>query len=199
MYKVVYKLGSFTDYKESQVDFVLAAVSIPTNTVVVPVDEDGFEDETQDQVESSKLLSIGIAVCRPGDKWDEELGKKIAYGKAVNRRDHALVATDCGLINTRMVEAVLEQEAHYMQVNPGRYIAGYDEARRKYEEAKAKKEYLDGLTAEEKLAINIVASIKDSQKFLVAVEDKRKELATNTVPTDNLGPNVVISNTPQSN
>lgn len=184
MYKVVYKQGNFIDYKGAQVNFILAAVSIPTNTVLVPVDEDGFETE-EEQVESAKLLSLGLAVQRPGDEWDEELGKKIAYGKAVKRRDHALTTTDAGMINTRMVEAVLEQEASYMQVNPGRYIAGYDEARDKYLEAKAKVEYLNSLTAEEKLAINVVASIKNPQKFLEAVNDRRKELGNSNTVSNN--------------
>lgn len=184
MYKVVYKQGSFVNYEGTQVNFILAAVSIPTNIVLVPVDEDGFETD-EEQVESPKILSLGLSVQRPGDTWDEEMGKQIAYGKALKRRDHVLATTDPGMINTKMVEAILEQEASYMQVNPGRYIAGYDEARDKYNEAKARVEYLNSLTAEEKLAINVVASIKDPQKFLIAVEDKRKELASHNSMSNN--------------
>lgn len=183
MYKVVYKQGSFVNYEGIQVNFILAAVSIPTNTVLVPVDEDGFETE-EDQLESPKILSLGLSVQRPGDTWDEEMGKQIAYGKALKRRDHVLATTDPGMINTKMVEAILEQEASYMQVNPGRYIAGYDEARDKYNEAKARVEYLNSLTAEEKLAIETFAKVKDPEKFLIAVNAKRKELATSDTQCD---------------
>ena len=194
MYKVVYKQGNFIDYKGAQVNFILAAVSIPTNTVLVPVDEDGFEDPEKEQYESTKILSLGIAVQRSEDTWDEERGKQIAYGKAIKRRNHVLAATDRGIINTKVVEAILAQEASYMQVNPGRYIAGYDEARDKYLAAKAKEEYMNSLTAEEKLAINVVASVKDPQKFLKAVEDRRKELATSDSIINSNSSNVAISN-----
>lgn len=184
MYKVAYKQGSFVDYKGAQVNFILAAVSIPTNTVLVPVDNDG--KPTGDGDWSIKTLSIGIAVQRPEDHWNEELGKKIAYGKALKRREHCLVTTDPGLVNTKMVEAVLEQEASYLQVNPGRYIAGYDDARDSYLEAKSKEEYLNGLTDEEKAALNIVARIPDRKKFLEAVDDKCKELSNNSTISNSI-------------
>ena len=40
MYKVVYKNGSFTDFKGTKVNFILAAVSIPSENVVLHKDED---------------------------------------------------------------------------------------------------------------------------------------------------------------
>lgn len=184
MYKVAYKQGSFVDYKGTQVNFILAAVSIPTNIVLVPVDSDGFELD-EEQYESAKTLSIGIAVQREGDQWNEELGKNIAYGKAIAKRNHAFAATDPGMINTKVVEAILEQEASYMQVNPGRYIASYDEARDKYRELKAREEYFNNLTAEEKLAIETFAKVKDPEKFLVAVNERRKELDNSARTTSN--------------
>ncbi len=59
---------------------------------------------------------------------------------------------------------------------------------------KAKEEYINSLTAEEKLAINIAAYVKDPQKFLKAVEDRRKELATSDSIINSNSSNVAISN-----
>lgn len=176
MYKVVYKHGTFINYKGSATEFILAAVSIPADYVLVPVGDD-FELDYGEAVDSPKILSLGLAVCREGDTWDEELGKKIAYNKAIKRRDHVLATTDSGIINTKVVEAIAEQEAAYMQVNPGRYIAGYDESKKKYFLEKSRVEYLNSLTQKEKLAIEVMASVKEPDKFLEAVEHKRKELA----------------------
>ena len=177
MYKVVYKNGSFTDFKGTKVNFILAAVSIPSENVVLHKDED---DEVT-TIKCDKYLSIGVSVLREGDTYNEAIGKEIAYGKAVTRKDHVLFTSDAGLINNVMVNAILEQEAAYMQVNPGRYIASYDEARDNYLKAKAKQEYLDSLTDEEKQAINVAATVKDREKFISAVEDKRKELAITSI------------------
>lgn len=172
MNKVVYKCDSFIDYKGTKVNFILAAVSIPCNNVIVPVDECGCVDEEQweKQVESPKILSIGMAIQHPTDTWNEELGKEIAYGKAIKKRDHVLATTDAGLINTKVVEALVEQEAAYMHVNPGRYIAGYDDAKNKYLKRKAQDEYINSLTDEEKMALTTLAKVKEPEKFLEAVE-----------------------------
>lgn len=172
MNKVVYKCDSFVDYKGTKVNFILAAVSIPCDNVIVPVDDCGCVDEEQweNQVESPKILSIGMAIQHPTDTWDEELGKEIAYGKAIKKRDHILATTDSGLINTKVVEALVEQEAAYMHVNPGRYIAGYDDAKNKYLKRKAQDEYINSLTDEEKVALTTLAKVKEPEKFLEAVE-----------------------------
>lgn len=199
MYKVVFRQGSFIDYKGTQVNFILAAVSIPSSWVLVPVDEYGYELEGEEQVDITKILSIGISVQRPEDTWDEKLGKEIAYKKAVGRRSHLIATSDNGIINTKMVEATLEQEAAYMQINPGRYIAGYDDAKAKYLKARAQEDYLNNLSPEEKLAINVMASVKDPDKFLEAVELKRQELHSNHIAVNSncntiLSSKAVISN-----
>lgn len=194
MYKVVYKCDSFVDYKGTKVNFILAAVSIPCNNVIVPVDECGCVDEEQweQQMESPKILSIGMAIQHPTDTWNEELGKEIAYGKAIKKRDHILATTDSGLINTKVVEALVEQEAAYMHVNPGRYIAGYDDAKDKYLKRKAQDEYINSLTDEEKVALTTLAKVKEPEKFLEAVEVYKTRLSAINSNSDNIT-NPVVS------
>ena len=170
MCKVVYKHGTFTDYKGTEIEFTLAAVSIPKDCVV-------FSADSNESLICPKVLSIGAAFRNPHDAPDDILGENVAYGKAISRTDHMLITSDKGLINTRGVEAILEQEAAYIQVNPGRYIAGYDSAKKKYEEAKAEQEYLDSLTDQEKLAIDVMARTKEPDKFLKAVEKHRKNIS----------------------
>lgn len=166
MCKVVYKHDVFTDFKGVKIEFCLAAVSIPVEAVI-------FIDGRPTQV-ATKMLSIGASFRNPNDTPDDVLAEEIAYGKAMVRKEHTFFATDKGMINTAVVEATLNQEATYIKMNPGRYIAGYDRARERYLAAKAKEDYLNGLTDEQKLAIDVVSRIGDLDKFLEAVEDHRK-------------------------
>lgn len=122
MKKVEYIVDSFKDFTGEERQFVMAAVSIE-----VCIEEDG--DITDNDM---KVLSIGVSVCRPDDEFNETLGKTIAEGKATKYRNHALYAVDAGLINETMVKALLQQEAEYFKVNPGRYLAGYDRDAEKY-------------------------------------------------------------------
>jgi hypothetical protein len=53
---------------------------------------------------------------------------------------------------------MLEQEAHYVKTNPGKYIKGYDEAKAKYEFELASKIKYDNLSETEK---SLVLAIKN--------------------------------------
>jgi hypothetical protein len=69
------------------------------------------------------------------NELDEEIGLKIAVGKALKDRSHWIFTTDEGLINTGMVEGLLTQEIEYFKKNPGKYLKGYEESRKKFEQA----------------------------------------------------------------
>lgn len=129
-------VDSFVDDNGEHRNFVLAAISLtlPKNSYelgylsVTPVSyqvtlDDGFSTEIQEEV--VKVVKIGHAICNPTDKFDEELGKKIAIGRARKNSNCALYATQLGYINTKMVRAFLEQEAEYFKNNPQYLIAGY--------------------------------------------------------------------------
>lgn len=156
MKRVEYIVDSFKDYTGTERQFVMAAVSIHAE-LDVTIEENYDCVDTDD-----KVLSIGIAVCRPGDDFCEDLGKKIAEGKAIKYRKHALYATDAGLINETMVKALLQQEADYFKVNPGRYLAGYDKDAEKYRTSSRIEAYIDSLEGDAKVAFDfLVKSVDD--------------------------------------
>ena len=85
-------------------------------------------------VDLEKYLFIGMSIRNPEDKYDEEIGKRIAVGKALNGKGKQLYASHAGLINTKMVQALLEQEAEYFKRDPQSYIAGYRNAEKRWKE-----------------------------------------------------------------
>ncbi len=154
MNKVQYITGTFTDFKGQERHFVMAAVSIPDSESYVILEDENL-------VFTPKCVSIGVSVCLPFDEFNEELGKKIAYGKAIKFNDHRLYATDGGLINTTMVDALLKQESEYFKTYPGRYIKGYDECKAKWERVNRIEEYIENLDEQTAEALNFVAQIED--------------------------------------
>lgn len=155
MNKVQYISGTFTDFKGQERHFVMAAVSIVDRLAYVDM------SEGENFLDVPKCISIGVSVCLPYDKFDEELGKKIAYGKAMKGTEHRLYATDEGLINTIMINGLLEQESEYFKKNPGRYLKGYDAYKARYERAMRIEGYIESLDEQASTALNFVAQIED--------------------------------------
>lgn len=136
-------VDSFVDENGVERKFVIAAISevLPKtlaeqNPKVYGNAEDGdcevsyevvvydeWDGESIDQL--VKSLKIGFAICNPNDEFNEELGLKIAIGRARKNNTCALYATELGYINTKLVKAFLEQEAEYFKRNPESRIAGY--------------------------------------------------------------------------
>ena len=105
-----------------------------------------------------KSLRLGVSICNPTDTFNERAGKEKAVHRAKNSKKNALYSTEKGYISSRVVRAVLEQEAHYVKTNPGKYIKGYNEAEVKYKfEQECKTKYSE-LSESEK---SLVKSIKD--------------------------------------
>lgn len=161
-----YKVDEFTDYAGNVRKFIIAAVSIPTYGVVEEYDED--EEDLTVVNNYEKVLSIGVSVCRPGDKFDEKLGVTIAEGKAVKNQDHAMYVSDAGLVNDMFVDALLEQEAAFFKKDPGHYLAGYDSDARKYRERKQVKEYEKDLDGDAKIAYNYLKSASSNDIRMMA-------------------------------
>lgn len=114
---------SFIDENDDLRYFVIAAVSV----VLDKDDEPAYLiNEYEDTVgKVVKGIKLGWAICNPEDKFDEALGKKIAIGRARKNSVYALFATELGFINSKMVQAFLEQEADYFKANPESHIAAY--------------------------------------------------------------------------
>lgn len=119
-------VGKFIDDYGDERNFVMAAVSVvlDENDPCYVTDCDGFNEQ-----ELVKGVKVGYSICNPIDEFDEDLGVTIAVGRARKNSEWALFATQPGYINTKVVQAFLEQEANYLAENPERYIAGYKRIR----------------------------------------------------------------------
>lgn len=136
--RVVFRNGMFTDYKGNQRQYIVAAVSERTDDcygIPATVVCGGMKPNVIETRDAVKKLTLGFAICSPEDKWDEELGKTIALGKAVKRPARVMWVSHAGMINTDVVNALVDQEMKFFENNPGCVIAGYDEAKRKYEQS----------------------------------------------------------------
>ena len=118
--KVEVLVDQFTDEYGNIRNFVIAAVSEPFEEPLGIFDE--WEEYPDILVKGVKL---GWAICNPIDVFSEDLGKRIATGRAIKNEEYALYATKPGYINTRMIQAFLKQEAEYFKTNPEYKIAGY--------------------------------------------------------------------------
>lgn len=147
----------FTDYAGKVHYFMIAGVSIEYEEIVSVYDcYDGSEADI------NKGLHIGISICSPEDTFDEKIGALKAIGRA-KKSVAALYATNPGYINSKMVKALLEQEAEYLKQNPELYIKGYADSKERYLRNKEMNEIKDNFTEIEKTIVNEVQ--KDS-KFL---------------------------------
>ena len=170
-------VSSFIDYKGQEHKFVVAAVSevLPkTYGEAYPDEKNLSEEELKTSVCYGvaeynewgneygdyvvKTLRLGVSICNPIDEFNERAGTEKAVHRAKNCKHNALYATDKGYISTRVVRAMLEQEAHYVKTNPGKYIKGYDEAKAKYELEISNKNAYNSLSDDEKL---LALTIKD--------------------------------------
>ena len=136
--RVEFREGMFTDFKGNQRKYIVAAVSEITadeNGTPSMVISQGIKADKIIISDAVKKLSLGFAICSPEDKWNENLGRDIALGKAIKRPARILWASHTGMINTDVVNALLNQEMKYFENNPGSIIAGYDAAEKKFRES----------------------------------------------------------------
>lgn len=130
MEKVVFKSDYFVDFTGETRQVVFCAVSSEIDGEIYDYDQPLCRHQ-----DVEKQLWIGVSVQNPRDLENEELGKIVAEGKArkLKSRYATIYATNKGLINYRMVNALLEQELEYFKQNPGKYIKGYDKDKQLFE------------------------------------------------------------------
>lgn len=187
--RVQYHIDSFIDFEGKEHKFVIAAVStiLPRrfkdysddyyeggekefatlyHTVECYVEGYGVEDDSEDEV--VKKVSVGFSICNPEDEFDENIGKLKAYNRAKNS-DAVLYATKSGMINTKVVTALLIQESEYFKENPGSQIKGYRDKMNRYLDAADKKAIWDKIPTDEKNLIKRIANMDfDFLKKMVA-------------------------------
>ncbi len=154
-------IDSFIDFKGLEHKVVICALTqspeSKTHDLMVSwVDEDNVSDIEDELFTSVKrCLAIGVSICNPCDKFDEELGKKIARSKA-EKSIPVLVSTEYGIMNKTLVTAYLKQEMEFLKKNPGKFIKGYAESEKKFFELKQLADEVASLNTEEKNALRML-------------------------------------------
>lgn len=118
---VDYREGSFVDFEGKDHYFVVCAVL--------------RESTIRENV--TRILSFGVSFCNPVDKHNNELGKKIAYGKSISDRNTNILLGRAGLLNIEAVKYILDNETNHVKQYPEQYSISYMKAKDKYEKAKA--------------------------------------------------------------
>lgn len=151
--RTAYIVDSFNDYNDVRHDFVIVAVS----EEIFPV---AIGNKT-----FVKRLSLGVAVCCPEDEFDLDRGIAIAERRALKNDNQYCVYVSCkGMINTKMVKALLEQEAEYFKQNPGSQISGYDELVNRDKKRKKKEEIMASFNNDELSALDCVLKMDKQAK-----------------------------------
>lgn len=168
---VIYKSGSFTDWLGVEHPFVVAGVvdhtegelilasceSVAEGKVVLPV------IEYNDDGHIRRSLFIGVAICNPKDikehRYNEEIGKKIAYNKALSKKlAQRWVATNIpGMLTEDVVKCILDQEAAFVAAHPEAFIKGYLESKAQYERRQQAEKEFAGLPAPEQVVVKTLA------------------------------------------
>ena len=139
--RIEYRIGEFIDFAGRTRKYVVAAVSELIDCACVTTVTQDANLIMDDVV---KKLSLGFAICNPEDKWDEELGKRIALGKAIKRPARVMYTSHAGMINTEVVNALINQEMKYAEKAPSTVFKGYETAERKWMESQKINSQLTG-------------------------------------------------------
>lgn len=118
---VDYREGSFIDFEGKDHYFVVCAV-LKESTILDNL---------------TRILSFGVSFCNPIDKNNNELGKKIAYGKSINVKNTNVLMGRAGLLNIDTVKYILDNEVNHVKQYPEQYSVAYAKAKEKYEKSKA--------------------------------------------------------------
>ena len=121
--KYLYKVDSFIDFEGKERKFVLLCATINNLSFVY---------SGNNVIEAERCLNLGIALCNEVDEFDEQLGVKIALGRAQKKFNHMIVFQRGSMINNDLVNTILERESAYLKKDPGFYIEGYDVAKDRY-------------------------------------------------------------------
>ena len=117
---VDYREGSFIDFEGRDHYFVVCIV-LKESTILGNL---------------TRVLSFGVSFCNPVDKHNNELGKKIAYGKSVNVKNTNVLMGRAGLLNIDTVKYILDNEVNHVKQYPEQYSVAYAKAKEKYEKTK---------------------------------------------------------------
>lgn len=162
-----YLTGSFVNYAgQTQQVIICAITSEPCCSYRYVVDEE--DDEGMLFTPVKRQLNLGISIQNPNDSINEELGKKIAFGKATNSTP-VMVSTIPGIITKEVVDAVMAKTLKYVQNSPENYIATYAKNKAKFDSNKQLLDKYNNLSDEDKKLVDILKTknIDELKEFSV--------------------------------
>lgn len=129
--KIVFKIDTFVDFSGRERQIVFCAISTNCDEIL-----DSWQEPHLENI--NKKLLLGVAVQNPNDEPNLELGKIIAEGKARKQKSRigTIYSTNNGMINGKVVEALLEQEMYHFKESPQVYIKGYSRALERFTKSK---------------------------------------------------------------
>lgn len=149
----MFEKGVIVDFAGVEHPFIVCALSTSAfqneETSVELVSFDNANGAEIDNYTLPRAVFIGVAVCNPGDGWDEEKGKMIALNKAKGfkadkvEKAMALFATRAGLISEPLVKALLQKEVEHIKEDPECVIPGYNQMKSRYEKDQENKKFIE--------------------------------------------------------
>ena len=163
-----YLVDSFTDFLGKEHKIVSCALShSPGSNVTIKTMHGPEEFIACSEKAVYRTVAIGIAICNPTDTFNVEVGKRIAYHKAVNKPNiPKIYVTDKGIITKELVETFLKQQVRFCKENPELLIPGYDQARTAHEQNIALRKEVENLTPDEKVIFDLAVSGFDFSKYI---------------------------------
>lgn len=111
--KHFYAMDSFIDSERKTHHFVICAILNET----LQVHKDGFR-------QILKHLSLGAAVSKPDQEFEEDLGKNIAFNRA--NRDKSklgeLFTNNVNMLSEQMIRYILQNEVEHIKANPVKFM-----------------------------------------------------------------------------
>lgn len=119
---------------------------------------------TYDGLSNERVLGIGYSITNPLDNYNEEVGKTIAKNRAMD--EPAVMCYKRGFLNSELVNSILKRETEYICNNPEKFIAGYAEAKERYNKKKEIENIKSSLSDNEKILIELLKQGIDLDKCL---------------------------------
>lgn len=188
---VIFKSGSFTDWAGEEHPFIVAGVTVvhdeelvlasvinkqaPCALPVIEINGDGH---------LRKSLFIGVSICNPKDKdtYNEEIGKKIAFNKALSSKvAQRWIGTDIpGMLTKELAELVVSQEVKFIAAHPEAFIKGYFESKARYERKKQAEADFANMSAAEQTVVKTLIDGVDVGKLIDTADALNWELPVDT-------------------
>jgi len=196
----IFKTDSFTDWLGKKHIFTVSCVvdydlqGMFSHEVIENAFIEGSWEEKLNPLDAdiaTKTLFFGVSICNPKDielgQYNEELGKKIAYNRALSPKviRSFVAVSDPSFITKEMMEALLQKQVDNVKAHPEDYIKDYLKAKEKWEQRqKAEKEF-GALTVPEQITVRTISrktvDLKKLARIAIAL-DKDVPEAEETTP-----------------